>query len=342
MLLSEKAKGKQRAHPDANDYDAQSTSSSSASGPSSSTTPAPQTRTLVVRFTDGIPDLTLSVSAQDHVRDVKRAIRTERPMLERRRLRLICLGRLLTDGVRLVEWLETLEDRQRRASSRLDEDRDQSGSGGGGVGGGGGGVGGGGGGGAKGGPEAAVPSWKDPSHRNDAEVKERGSGGDEIGITWLHCSVGQAMEPEEEGEEDGNAQAGQLQPARGFDRLAALGFSESDISNFRRQFHSHSSANYLDDAEFETEEEYSEHARALEELWIDSLDSPATAMAGGASAAAAAQSSIAQGILVGFFFPLLPFFFMRKERSPAEWENGMEMWEGFGSASPGAGSVVFS
>lgn len=46
----------------------------------------------------------------------------------------------------------------------------------------------------------------------------------------------------------------QLQPARGFDRLASVGFSEADIANFRLQFHSQSASNYLD-TDFETEEE---------------------------------------------------------------------------------------
>jgi hypothetical protein len=46
----------------------------------------------------------------------------------------------------------------------------------------------------------------------------------------------------------------QLQPVRGFDRLVSVGFSETDIANFRRQFHSQSSSNYLD-TDFDTEEE---------------------------------------------------------------------------------------
>lgn len=49
-------------------------------------------------------------------------------------------------------------------------------------------------------------------------------------------------------------QTAQIKPQRGFDRLAAMGFSESDIANFRRQFHSRSLMNYLD-LDFETEEE---------------------------------------------------------------------------------------
>ena len=38
----------------------------------------------------------------------------------------------------------------------------------------------------------------------------------------------------------------QIKPLRGFDRLAAAGFSEEDIANFRRTFHSRSAMNYLD------------------------------------------------------------------------------------------------
>ena len=50
-------------------------------------------------------------------------------------------------------------------------------------------------------------------------------------------------------------QEAQIRPLRGFDRLAAAGFSEDDILNFRRQFHSRSSADYISTAEFPTEEE---------------------------------------------------------------------------------------
>jgi len=77
----------------------------------------------------------------------------------------------------------------------------------------------------------------------------------------LHCSVGPKIEPGTEAEDKPqvrkgawhgelldrfNAQVAQLRPLRGFDRLVAAGFSEEDISNFRRQFHSQSSSNYLD------------------------------------------------------------------------------------------------
>jgi len=128
---------------------------------------------------------------------------------------------------------------------------------------------------------------------------------------------------------------------RGFDRLAAAGFSEDDILNFRRQFHSRSAADYLATAEFPTDEECAslssptphsltfvlipgadeEHARALEEQWIDALGS------GGGSGSASAESdsrarAVLNGIIVGFFFPLVPFFFLRAPKPAAFWESG--------------------
>ena len=49
-------------------------------------------------------------------------------------------------------------------------------------------------------------------------------------------------------------QTAQLKPLRGFDRLAAAGFSEADIANIRLQFHAHSAGDYLDQ-EFDDQED---------------------------------------------------------------------------------------
>ena len=49
-------------------------------------------------------------------------------------------------------------------------------------------------------------------------------------------------------------QTAQLKPLRGFDRLAAAGFSEQDIANIRLQFHTHSAGDYLDQ-EFDDQED---------------------------------------------------------------------------------------
>ncbi|KAJ8518441.1 hypothetical protein ONZ45_g4488 [Pleurotus djamor] len=283
-LLSDKAKGKQRAteQPDIENVQIPS-------------------KELVVRFTEGVPDLTLAMGPTDLVRDVKKQIREHRPQLRDRRLRLIYSGRLLLDSTPIYDCLSTIETRQKRASA------------------------------------GDKPTGSSPSSPTNplppGKLSDEETGPSHI---WIHCSVGPKLEPNEE-EDEGDGQSGQLQPVRGFDRLVALGFSEDDIQNFRQQFHSHSNINYLDAAEFETEEEYSEHARALEEQWIDNLSSPSTASLS-SSPSSSFTSSIMLGLVVGFFFPLIPFFYMRKSRSPVVWEDGRDLHEGLG----GVGSVIFS
>lgn len=66
-VLSEKAKGKQRAvDPPTDIFEGQT--SSSVSQPSESS------RDLVVRFTEGLQDLTISVEKDDTVRNVKKRV----------------------------------------------------------------------------------------------------------------------------------------------------------------------------------------------------------------------------------------------------------------------------
>ncbi|KAF8918110.1 DUF2407 ubiquitin-like domain-containing protein [Mucidula mucida] len=260
-MLSEKAKGKRRAIdllvP--------------AGAPEASTSHEVTVRHLVIRFTEGLPDLQLTIGKQDTVKDVKTIIRNARADLEDRKLRLIYSGRLLTDGIPLFSWLDTHEGRQKKVASSVDDEAQ----------------------------EARIAAAT---------------------TTWLHCSVGAKVEFGQ-GDNDEGLQATQMQPARGFDRLASVGFSEADIANFRRQFHSQSSNNFLDEQHFETEEEYDEHARALEEQWIDSMDNAGTASL---SQSTSANSSIIQGLVIGFFFPILPFFFIRKPIPPVFWEDGTE------------------
>lgn len=66
-VLSEKAKGKQRAVDPPTDIFEGQISSSVSQPPESS-------RDLVVRFTEGSPDLTISVEKDDTVRHVKRRV----------------------------------------------------------------------------------------------------------------------------------------------------------------------------------------------------------------------------------------------------------------------------
>ncbi|KAF8160865.1 DUF2407 C-terminal domain-containing protein [Crassisporium funariophilum] len=259
-ILSEKAKGKQRAVETPIDPSGGQTSASAAQAEE---TP----RNLVIRFTEGALDLTISVDKDDSVRDVKGKIREARPELHDRRLRLIHAGRMLSDGTFLYLWLLSLEERQQRANAD---------------------------------DGLSAPNSK---------------------TTWIHCSVGPTMEAGEAEADDTNVQAAQIQPVRGFDRLASVGFSQEDIENFRRQFHSQSSSNYLD-VDFETEEEYDEHARALEEQWIDSIDNAGSASL--SQSASSSSASVLQGVLLGFFFPFMPFFFMRNQKPAAFWEDGNE------------------
>jgi len=67
-MLSEKAKGKQRAaSPPDDDYD--------AGQPSVNELERDTPRDLLIRFTEGVPDLNLTVNKLDSARDVKRRVR---------------------------------------------------------------------------------------------------------------------------------------------------------------------------------------------------------------------------------------------------------------------------
>ena len=129
-----------------------------------------------------------------------------------------------------------------------------------------------------------------------------------------------------------------MKPLRGFDRLAAAGFSEQDIASMRLQFHAHSSGDYIDQ-EFTSDEDcqscdssapfgltlaptVDEHARALEEQWIDSLDTAGTASLSNASTES--SRTFVNGVLLGFFFPLLPAFFFFESRPAVFWDDGTE------------------
>ena len=60
----------------------------------------------------------------------------------------------------------------------------------------------------------------------------------------------------------------------------------------------------------------------LEEQWIDSIDNAGSASL--SQSAASSSASVLQGVIVGFFFPFLPFFFMRNRKTAAFWEDGNE------------------
>ncbi|KAF5345308.1 hypothetical protein D9758_008458 [Tetrapyrgos nigripes] len=264
-VLSEKAKGKQRVV----DIPLGEPSGSAA----------PNSRNLTIRFSEDLPDLDVIVKEKDTVRDVKRAIRLERPKLKDRRLRLIHSGKLLTDGILVFPWLKSLDERQKRAIA-------ESNTG-----------------------DTSTPSV----------------------AAWLHCSVGGKLEDNEEEAEEEKTQTMQIRPPRGFDRFASLGFTEAEIASIRRQFHSQSSVDFLDDDNLDQDEDHDEHFRALEEQWIDSMDSSENVYLSQSSS----NSTAIQGILTGFFFPFIPFFVQgSKPPQPIFWEDGRDHPEGE--------SVVFS
>jgi hypothetical protein len=64
-----------------------------------------------------------------------------------------------------------------------------------------------------------------------------------------------------------------------------------------------------------------EHARALEEQWIDSIDNAGSASL---SQSSPSNSTVLQGVLLGFFFPLIPFFFMRNSKPAVFWDDGSD------------------
>ena len=141
-------------------------------------------------------------------------IREARPSTKQRRLRLIHSGRILADNVVFHAYLANSEDRRRQ--------------------------------------------------RTDSKARSGGESSSNAGrdLVWLHCAVGaESSGSEEEAEVQvrcfrwwswslsdplGIIQQAQIKPLRGFERLIAAGFSEDDVANFRRTFHSQSSENYLD------------------------------------------------------------------------------------------------
>ncbi|KAJ8483361.1 hypothetical protein ONZ51_g4752 [Trametes cubensis] len=246
--LSEKARGKQRAAEPELDS-------------------VPPSKDLTIRFTEGIPDLTVQVAEQDAVKDVKDSIRRARPDLKDRRLRLIHAGQLLPESTPIYPRISSFEQLKRRPSSEGDE-------------------------GAESASEHVPPSQ----------------------TTWLHCSVGPQLE---EGEVD-ESKTAQLKPLRGFDRLAAAGFSPEDIASIRLQFHTHSAVDYLDQ-DFDDQGDFDEHARLLEEQWIDSLGGGSTA-----SQSPMTVSSLHNGIVLGFFFPLMPVLFFWSSKPAVFWEDDSE------------------
>ena len=122
----------------------------------------------------------------------------------KRRLRLVHAGRILTDGIRLVPWLDALESRARNASTVANANRSPT--------------------------SPASPTAHSYPPRTSSSSRDPEPDPD----IWIHCSIG--PEGEDIDEEEKQQQA-QITPLTGFDRLASAGFSVEDIESMRRQFH---------------------------------------------------------------------------------------------------------
>ncbi|ORY59426.1 DUF2407 C-terminal domain-domain-containing protein [Leucosporidium creatinivorum] len=253
-----------------------------------------------IRFTDGSEDLLdFWCGSQESIGEVKRRLRFLRPTLNvddrPRRLRLIQLGRLLTDGTYLVPY--TVQLLSRRAKVLREETQPNR--------------------------EAflegleAVGREIGVNVRDEKEEKEgKGKGKEKVvnGLedteaeedkrVWLHCSVGEPMDDEEiEGEKE-KIQTTQITPLQGLDRLRDAGFSEEDIASMRAEFRRNAGATIDGDDD--------EHARALEDQWMEGLTGQNEA-AVDTSASERYFSTMLQGVCIGFFVPFLPFFFFRSQ-----------------------------
>ncbi|CAE7231677.1 unnamed protein product [Rhizoctonia solani] len=251
-MLSDKAKGKQRATND------------------ESTEPE-QRRPITIRFTEREPDLLLGVSSRDTIRDVKALIRSLRPPLEQRRLRLVHAGRLLTDGTRLVPWLEALEAHSRKSNAKNAPSRS---------------------------PATSPTKTNFPSHRSTLSIQEPDPEPTDV---WIHCSIG----PEgEDIDGDDKPQEPQIAPLRGFDRDQRCSIKACPNDTIPDRHAPGSNIGLTDD----------EHARALEEQWVDNMDSGLSADSNDGEPM---YPPYFHGILIGFFFPLIPMFFLRELPPPA-------------------------
>ncbi|KAJ9092928.1 hypothetical protein QFC21_006640 [Naganishia friedmannii] len=118
-----------------------------------------------------------------------------------------------------------------------------------------------------------------------------------------------------------------LQPLptrRGFDSLLDAGFTPTEIAAMRREFYLSRGEEVPDEflnsageggagsASATRDAGYEEHVRALEEQWIEGDLNNETAQ----TVNEGLYSSILHGLLIGFLYPLIPWFFFRDLPSP--------------------------
>ncbi|WVQ73383.1 hypothetical protein IAR50_002954 [Cryptococcus sp. DSM 104548] len=244
--------------------------------PPPSDTP-PEPREITIIFSNAPhPNLPLMLSHSTSIAQLKALIRSHVSELQERGLRLIHSGRLLSDGVRIVPWVETMEARVKRQAE-------------GGL-----------------GLEDVVRGVREMGEGGGAKGR-KGKGREEERKVYVHCIVGGKEEPQRQQD---TVEAATLPRRRGFDVLLDTGFSREDVAQMRRQFYESRGEEVPDD--MDTGDINDEHARALEEQWIEGDMTAETA----ATSTEGLYTAILHGLLFGFLFPLLSWFFLREGPLP--------------------------
>ncbi|WWD18638.1 hypothetical protein CI109_103091 [Kwoniella shandongensis] len=219
-------------------------------------------------------NLDIWVEEGENVGSVKEQIRHLRPALSSLNLRLIHSGRLLTDGILLIPWLRSLEERVRRQAAGVGGEMESV---------------------LK---DVGLGEEDDDGAQKESRKRE-GSGQERV---WLHCIVGGKEEQTTKEEEDVPA----APQRRGFDVLLDAGLSAAEVAQMRRQFYESRGEEVPEGMDMGDVND--EHARALEEQWIEGDMTAETAT----TSTEGLYTSILHGLLTGFLFPLIPWFFFRE------------------------------
>ncbi|WFD19906.1 hypothetical protein MCAP1_002147 [Malassezia caprae] len=261
-------------------------------------------RPLVVRFTDPAMedahiDLVYERVDDDSERHWPRLMELTVGQVKQRRLRLIYLGRVLPNGIRLASWLDasTHEDEQSHSAAMLLERE----------------------------PIDQENFTMKLAHQDgDISDKQRGKQrlldldfiSDDVQTydvlclptAFLQCSIGPSHEDAPPTHEI--PAPNPTHEARGFDRLRyTAGMSALDVQTMREQFHLQSGLSRAFTGDLIRQEDEQDYAYRLEEQWIDNMGTAPIQ-----SDAPSMSLCILQGMMIGFFFPLIPFFFTYESR----------------------------
>ena len=287
----------------------------------------------------------------ESVRMLKAKLETWREGVKGRRLRLIHAGRILMDGVKLVAYLDEVDARTRMQSrqslrqiamndgkDQSDEDSEEEGVQSG-----------------AGKKDEQNAQERDTVEKKDMTVREmvdwlacstdetssvEGSGkgkgknrepayyADIVRVTirtaptvYIQCSVGelapassfstptQPLPDTSLAPSDADADA---DTHRGFNRLLSAGLSPSEISSIRSQFRtSHPVSTPYD---LISAHEHTQHLLEMEESWMDTFAANPSNIQ---TDEAGTYSIVMAGLMVGFFFPLIPLFWFRDKPHPS-------------------------